>query len=56
MQNEMMKVMALHVLQEIATSVQSVPFFTIMVDETTGISNVKQVVVCLKWASEAFKV
>ena len=45
MQNEMMKVMALRVLREIAASIQSTPFFTVMVDGTTEASNVEQVVV-----------
>ena len=56
MQNEMVKVMALRVLREIAASIQSAPFFfTVMVDETTNVSNKEQVVVCLMWVSETFK-
>ena len=47
MQNEMVKVMALHILREIAASIQSAPFFTVMVDETTDVSNMEQVLVCL---------
>ena len=56
MQNEMVKVMALRVLREIAASIQTTPFFTVMVDETADISNVEQVVVCLRWVSETFEV
>ena len=47
MQNEMVKVMALHILREIAASIQSAPFFTVMVDETTDVSNMEHVLVCL---------
>ena len=49
MQNEMVKVMALRVLREIAASIQSAQFFTVMVDETTDVSNMEQVVVCLRY-------
>ncbi len=55
-QNEMVKVMALRVLREIAASIQNTSFFTLMVDETTDASNVEQVVVCLRWVSEGFDV
>ena len=46
MQNETLKVMAMRVLREIAALIQSEPFFTVMVDETTDVSNVEQVVLC----------
>ena len=36
-QNEIVKVMALHVLRQIATSLQSAPFFTVMPDGTTDV-------------------
>ena len=56
MQNEIVKVMALRVLRKIAGSLQSASFFTVMVDETTDVSNVEQVVVCLRWVSEKLEV
>ena len=56
MQNEMVKVMALRVLREIAGRLQSASFFTVMADETTDASNVEQVVICLRWVSEKFEV
>ena len=56
MQNEMLKVMALSVLREIGASIQSAPFFTVKVDETTDVSNMEQVVVCLRWFCDTFKV
>ena len=55
-QNKMVKVMALRILRKIAESLQSTSFFTIMVDETTDVSNVEQVVICLRWVSEKFEV
>ena len=55
-QNEMVKVMALRVLRKIAGSLQSASFFTVMVDETTDVSNVEQVVICIRWVSEKFEV
>ena len=55
-QDDMVKVMALRILREIAANLQSSSFFTVMVDETTDVSNVEQVVVCLRWVSEGFEI
>lgn len=51
MQNEMLQVMALHILQKIALSLQSTKF-TIMVDETTDVSTNEQVVIVLCWVDQ----
>ena len=56
MQNEMIKVMALCVLRKIAENLQKSLFITVMVDETTDVSNVEQVVICLRWVDENFEV
>ena len=48
-QNEILKVMALHILCKVAFSIRSSKFCTIMVDETTNVSNKEQVVICLRW-------
>ena len=56
MQNEMVKVMALRILRKISTNLQSTSFYTVMLDETTDVANVEQVVVCLRWVSEKFEV
>ncbi len=42
MQNEMIKVMALQVLQEVASSIHLASFVTLMVDETTDASNLSK--------------
>ena len=39
MQNETLKTMALHILRQIVESIKSTPFVTLMVDETTDVSN-----------------
>ena len=49
MQNEILKVMALQVLCKVATSIHSAPFLSIMVDETTDVSNKEQVIICFRW-------
>ena len=49
MQNEILKTMALQVLRQVVESIQSAPFLTIMIDETTDVSNKEQVVVCFRW-------
>ncbi len=56
MQNEMIKVMALQVLQEVASSIHSASFVTLMVDETTDASNREQVVLCIRWVDANFEV
>ena len=52
MQNEMLKVMALHVLRQVAYLIQTAPFMSIMVDETTDVSNKEQVVICFRWVDK----
>ena len=49
MQNEMMKVMALDVLRDVAASIQCSPVYSIMADKSTDSSNREQVVICLRW-------
>ena len=51
MQNEMLQVMALHILRKIALSIQSTKF-TIMVDETTDVSTNEQVLIVLRWVDQ----
>ena len=55
MQNEMLKVMALHISRDIAASFHSTPFLTLMVDETTNESNKEQVVICLRWVDNSLE-
>ena len=45
----MMKIMALQVLRELAQNIQSADFYSIMGDEATHVSNVLQLVICLRW-------
>ncbi len=52
MQNEVLKVMSQIVSREITAELQSVPFLTIMVDETTDVSNKEQVVICFRWVGK----
>ena len=52
-QNEMLNVMAVHVLRDVVASIQSAPFYALMVDETTDISNKEQVVFCLRWVDKS---
>lgn len=55
MQNEILQVMTLRIVREIAGNIQSSKF-TIMVDETTDISTSEQVVVVLHWVNENLEV
>ncbi len=47
MQNEMLKVMALEVLRDVAASLHSSPFYSIMANKTTDSHNREKVVIWL---------
>ena len=51
-QNEILKLMALSLLQKVAVNVQSGVYYTIMCDETTDSANKGQLVICLSWVDE----
>ena len=48
--------MALGLLREIASNIQSVKFHTIMADETADIRNEEQLVICFRWVDEAYSI
>ena len=50
-QNELLKHFSCEVLHQIVSSLQSSPFLTVMVDETTDVSNHEQLVLCVRWVS-----
>ena len=52
----MLKIITLHMLRQIIKSLEQTPFITLMVDETTDISNKEQVVFCLRWVDHEFEV
>lgn len=51
-QNEIIKVMATHILRDISTRLQESPFLTLMTDKTTDVSNNEQTTIVLRWMSE----
>lgn len=53
-QNEIIRILALHVQKVVAMSVQSSQFLTVMIDETTDVTNREQVV--LRRITETFQV
>ncbi len=55
-QNEILKVMAMRVLRNIGNSVQSSPFITILIDETTDTSNREQVTLVFRSVSDKLDV
>ena len=44
--------MGLQVLRDIETALHNAEFYSLMVDETTDISNKEQAVLCFRWASD----
>ena len=55
-QNEIIKVLGITILRNLATCLQKAPFLCIMIDETTDVSNREQATVVIRWVSEDFKV
>ena len=51
-QNELLKVMALSILREIAANLSKSSFFSIMADECTDSSNKEQLVICIRWIDD----
>ena len=50
-QNEIIKLMGLHIMRDITSKLQQSPFLTIMADETTDTSNHEQVTLFLRWVT-----
>ena len=55
-QNDILKIMAIHVLREISVCLQKSPFITLMMDETTDVSNKEQLTIVLRWVTEDYEV
>ena len=53
--NEMLKVIVVQVLHDVVASIQLAPFYALMVDETTDVSNKQQVVFCLRWVDNSLE-
>ena len=51
-QNEILQVMSKNLMRKLLDSIRNTDFYTIMIDETTDISNKEQVVFCLRWVDE----
>ena len=46
-QNELLSIMSLQVIREIASQIQSAPYFTVMIDEATDLANIEQVILVI---------
>ena len=53
-QNDTIKVMANHILRDVSSKLQSSSFLTVMMDETTDISNQEQVTIVMRRIDENF--
>ena len=51
-QNEILEIMSLPVLCEIAQNIQSSVIYSIMADETADISSKKQLICCIRWVDD----
>ncbi len=55
-QNEIIKLMGLQLLRDMAVQFQTSPFLTIMADETTDASNTEQVTLFIRWVTDDLQV
>ena len=55
-QNEFLSIMAQQVLRQVAASLQSSVYYTVMVDETTDAANKEQVVLVFRWVDDDLQV
>ena len=55
-QNEMLEIMAHGVLRNTLADIRISPFFSLMIDETTDLSNKEQLTMILRWIDEDFTV
>ena len=53
-QNELLRLMAKKILEEIASNIQQSTFFSLMADETTDAANKEQLVVVYRWIADEF--
>lgn len=54
-QNEMLGIMALHILRDVSSEISG-KWYTIMVDETTDLSNTEQLICCLRYVDSDLEV
>ena len=54
-QNELLEIMALEVLRDLLDEIRQSKFFSYMCDETSDLSNLEQLVVCIRWIDEWFE-
>ncbi len=54
-QNEMLQIMGLKILRDIADSLQKAKYFSLMADEVTDTSNREQVAICIRWVDSDFQ-
>ena len=55
-QNEILGLMAKHILQEISLNIQKSTFYSLMADETTDAANKEQLVIVYRWMDDEFGV
>ena len=55
-QNELIEIMALKILRNLAEKIRNANFFSIMADETVDISNKEQLVICVRWCNSNFEI
>ena len=51
-QNEILKLLSLKLLREIAADICSSGCYSILADEATDVSNIQQLVICIRWATK----
>lgn len=55
-QNEVIKLVGIHLLRDMAEEFRTSPFLTIVADETMDVSNVEQVTLFIRWVTDNLQV
>ncbi|CAC5373377.1 unnamed protein product [Mytilus coruscus] len=55
-QNELLKIMSQILVRGISEDIRNSLYFALMADETTDVSNMEQLVVCIRWIDEQLEV
>lgn len=55
-QNDMLRLLALSVLRKVAADIRSSGCFSILADEASDVSNVEQLVICIRWVTKELAV
>jgi len=55
-QNDILKLLALKILRRVAKDIADSACYSILADESTDVSNIQQLVICIRWVTKDLEV